>query len=231
MVKLLWILALVSIVALAVIDVILINYNDSTNSVRAEEAQAPLGVNQNRKIPAALEQVEGEDMIAITGGMTLADIESTTGVPAKEIATSLHIPTDMAKDETLGRLRQSHPFTMNQVRKIVAELMDMKHLDNPSAGVDQVAGREEQAASLEGEKRMGREREAEGEYCVLITGSMTLREIEARTGLSARVIAEKLRLPRQASLDMPLGKLATTYRFTMQDVRSIVSDLLKESNL
>lgn len=59
----------------------------------------------------------------ITGQMTLRGVERATGVPAKEIAARLGLPSDVSLDETLGRLRKVHGFEMQTLRDTVAELL------------------------------------------------------------------------------------------------------------
>jgi hypothetical protein len=73
-----------------------------------------------------------------------------------------------------------------------------------------------------------RRRGSENISGILITGQMTLRDIEERTGISARVLADGLGLPRGAYLDDRLGRLRKKYRFTMQDVRDIIASLLEQ---
>jgi len=224
-------LAFVSTVILVFAVVILLSCIDSNNPAKVENSEPLPIADQSQKRPTAPAQADREETDSITGQMTLRDIQRNSGVSATEIAKKLNLPLDVSKDEPLGRLRQSNPFTMDQVRNIVVELAEGKAPMNSSEGIEQVADREKQAAAHEEEPQLSRGRGSEDQSGVLITGQTTLREIESRSGISAREIAEKLRLPPQSSLDMSLGKLRRTYRFTMQDVRSVVSDLLKETKL
>jgi len=66
---------------------------------------------------------------------------------------------------------------------------------------------------------------------ILITGQTTLSDIERKTGISARVLAGHLGLPRSASSDESLGRLRKRYPFTMQDVRDVISSLIEQRNL
>jgi hypothetical protein len=77
------------------------------------------------------------------------------------------------------------------------------------------------------EAGLTRGRASEDTSGILITGQMTLRDIERKTGISARVLADRLGLPQGASLDDRLGRLRKRYRFTMQDVRDIISSSLE----
>lgn len=61
----------------------------------------------------------------------------------------------------------------------------------------------------------------------VITGRMTLREIEQKTGISAKDLAAKLGLPADVSLDETLGRLRQVYGFDMQAVRDAVAELLE----
>lgn len=61
----------------------------------------------------------------------------------------------------------------------------------------------------------------------VITGRMTLREIEQKMGISAKDLAAKLGLPDDLSLDETLGRLRQVYGFDMQAVRDAVAELLK----
>jgi len=179
------------------------------------------------------EAPDQEMTTVITGQMTLAEIERATGVPAAKIAAGLDLPADVSSREPLGRLRQKYPFTIDEVRNIGADRAEVAAIAAsaeaaPGAAkeIEQVAGAAGQTESHDEEPQLTRGRGAEDPSGVLITGQMTLREIEMRSGVSARLVADRLGLPRHASLDLPLGKLRKTYRFTMQDLRDIVSDLM-----
>jgi hypothetical protein len=80
------------------------------------------------------------------------------------------------------------------------------------------------------EAGLTRGRGSEDTSGILITGQMTLHDIEGKTGISARVLADRLGLPRSASLDDRLGRLRKRYRFTMQDVRDIIASSLERRN-
>ena len=78
------------------------------------------------------------------------------------------------------------------------------------------------------EKRVGGRETKQGYGTIIITGQLTLNDIEEETGISSRRIADKLGLPAHISLNERLGRLRKRYLFNMQDVRDIVSSLLKE---
>ena len=71
-------------------------------------------------------RMEASAEVVITGQMTLRELERVTGVPAADIAAKLGLPSDVARDETLGRLRRVHGFEMQALRDAVAELRTAK---------------------------------------------------------------------------------------------------------
>jgi hypothetical protein len=62
---------------------------------------------------------EGERFESIRGSMTLAEVQAATGVPADTIIEQLGLPPGVPKDERLGRLKRTHGFAMEDVRRIV----------------------------------------------------------------------------------------------------------------
>jgi len=58
--------------------------------------------------------------------MTLNDIENLTGISARKIADKLGLPPSTPLNETLGRLRRRHLFTMQELRDVVASLIEKK---------------------------------------------------------------------------------------------------------
>jgi len=82
----------------------------------------------------------------------------------------------------------------------------------------------DEGSSLPGEKIYYED----GTVDVVITGQMTLRQLEKATGIPAKKIIAELELPPKTSLDETLGRLRKKYLFTLQDVRDIISDLLNK---
>ena len=80
----------------------------------------------------------------------------------------------------------------------------------------------------EHEDKIIRGRLAEDPSGVLITGQMTLLDIQQQTGISARQIVDKLGLPSTVPLTERLGRLKKMYPITIQEVRDIVSSLLEK---
>lgn len=78
------------------------------------------------------------------------------------------------------------------------------------------------------EKSEGLPGSSEIEPQINITGQMSLHDIEKATGISAKQIAEKLRLPPNVSVHERLSELRRKYNFTMKQVRDIVISLMKE---
>ncbi|MBI5154008.1 hypothetical protein HZA57_02125 [Candidatus Poribacteria bacterium] len=54
----------------------------------------------------------------IRGSMTLGDLERSTGIGHEELCGALGIPENTEPGERLGRLRQRHGFSMEEVRKL-----------------------------------------------------------------------------------------------------------------
>jgi hypothetical protein len=79
------------------------------------------------------------------------------------------------------------------------------------------------------EETLTRGRMAEDTSGILITGRMTLYDIEDKIGIPARKIAAKLGLPSNAPLDVTLSRLKKRYLFTMQEVRYVVTSLMKKN--
>lgn len=62
----------------------------------------------------------------VKGSMTLAEAAAEAGVPVARILAELKLPAATAADETLGRLRRQHGFTMEDVRGLVARFKQEK---------------------------------------------------------------------------------------------------------
>jgi len=69
---------------------------------------------------------EGGSFESIRGYMTLAEVEAATGVPADTIIDQLGLPPGVPKDEGLGRLKRTHGFTLEDVRRIVQTYEESK---------------------------------------------------------------------------------------------------------
>jgi hypothetical protein len=58
--------------------------------------------------------------------MTLRKVENATGIPAARILARLGLPSNVSRDETLGRLRRRFGFTLPEFRTAVEALMEKK---------------------------------------------------------------------------------------------------------
>lgn len=67
---------------------------------------------------------EDQSGILITGQMTLYDLEKETGIPARKITYKLGLPSNVPRDETLGRLRRRYGFIIQDVRDAIVSLME-----------------------------------------------------------------------------------------------------------
>jgi hypothetical protein len=171
---------------------------------------------------------EDQSGILITGQMSLSDIQKQTGISAHKIADELGLPSGAPLHESLGQLRKNYPFTVQDVRDAVNNLLGKEGeiLDeNPEleSKTEQIEKEHQE------EQKITRGRMAEDQSGLLITGQMSLYEIERRTGVSAQKIIEKLRLPPNVSQRQNIGRLRRQYGFTLQDVRDIVASLMKKN--
>jgi len=173
-----------------------------------------------------------EDYILITGQMTLQEVESATGIPAKKLAAELGLPSRISLDETLGQLRKKYPFTLQEAREIISVLLERENAaTEEKKEIPKIKKEEkhEEKQAEEHEEKITRGRRAEDQSGILITGRMTLYDLEEETGIPAHKIANKLGLPANAPLDETLGKLRKRYLFTMQEVRDVVTSLMKKA--
>ena len=185
---------------------------------------------------------EGNKHIVITGQMTLQEVEKATGIPAGEIASELGIPSTNLPEETLGRLRKKYGFSMEEARDKISDLLNKEAVlhkvkeekkatqDKPKKDLPRMKEGEKHKGiqTEEHEKKITRGIKSDDTSGILITGRMTLMDIEHETHISARKIAEKLGLPPYAPLNETLGRLRKRYRFTMQEVRDVIAALTKE---
>ena len=175
---------------------------------------------------------DGTVAIVITGQTTLKQLAEATGIPAKDITAELGLPAEISLDESFGRLRKRYAFTIQDVRDAVNEII--KKRAAPIKGKEEYSEPQEQ--KLQGKEEEEHEHEpkltrgvmAEDQSGILITGRMTLYDLQKETGIPARKIADKLGLPESAPLNDTLGRLRRRYGFAMQDVRDAVAELMKK---
>lgn len=184
---------------------------------------------------------EGEEYIVVTGQMTLADLEKTTEIPHQAIIEKLNLPKRTKPDKTIGQLRKQHGFALQDIRDIITAMLAIptetqENIEEiPAEFVPvktpekQITPEEAKAEETEHEDKATRGRLAEDPSGILITGQMTLKDIGKQAGIPALSLAEKLGLPSTAPLNERIGRLRRMYQFTLQDVRDVISILLKES--
>jgi len=171
---------------------------------------------------------EDQSGILITGQMSLNDIQKQTGISARKIADKLGFPPEAPLDESLGQLRKNYRFAVQDARDAVNTLLNEEG-EIPGAGPELGAKEEHAEKEHQEEQKITRGRIAEDQSGILITGQMSLYDIERRTGVSAQKIIEKLGLPQSVSRQENIGRLRRRYRFTLQDVRDIVASLMKKN--
>lgn len=183
----------------------------------------------------------GKESIVITTQMTLLNVEKATGIPAKDIADALGLPSNVMLNERLGQLRKGYPFALQEVEDVLTELLDKKESLHQARKEGEAPTRQEPDIQIkeavkpreplhEGHKqRFVRGRLAAVPSGILITGRMTFHDLEDITGIPARKIADELALPSNAPLYEHLGRLRKSYLFSMQDVRDAVASLMKKS--
>ncbi len=72
-------------------------------------------------------RLEGDQAaLVITGRMTLQELQGATGIPAGRILTSMGLPGNLSRNETLGRLRRRLGFRLPQLRVAVEALMEKR---------------------------------------------------------------------------------------------------------
>lgn len=192
-------------------------------------------------------QEKDQKTFVVTGQMTLSELERVTGLQAEKILSRMGLPTGMSKKDTLGQLRKRYGFSLVEMREVINQLLREKtsepekqekapgrkikeereeEEEEPSSR--EQTGQKAEAPPEEHEERIIRGRMAQDQSGILITGQMTLREIEEKTGIPAGKIAEKLGLPSHVSSRESLGRLRKQYFFTMQEVREVVAELMQE---
>jgi hypothetical protein len=168
---------------------------------------------------------DGNVYIVITGQTTLRQAEKAIGIPAKKIATELRLPSNVSVDETFGRLRKKYRFNLLEVRDVISDLLSRKTAHHKEKKEIQ---EKQEKKEKEHEQKLTRGVKAEDQSGILITGRMTLYDIDKQTGIPARKIADKLDLPSNVPLNETLGRLRKRYLFTIQDVRDAVASLMKK---
>lgn len=63
---------------------------------------------------------------------------------------------------------------------------------------------------------------------IVITGRMTLREVETNTGIPAEKILSGMSLPQNLSRDEPLGRMRRLHGFTLPQMREVIANLMEK---
>jgi hypothetical protein len=87
---------------------------------KAEESEE----HEQKLVSGRLEDEQSQ--FVVTGQMTLRKVENATGIPAARILARLGLPSNVSRDETLGRLRRRFGFTLPEFRTAVEALMEKK---------------------------------------------------------------------------------------------------------
>jgi uncharacterized membrane protein YedE/YeeE len=97
-----------------------------------------------------------------------------------------------------------------------------------STGIEERHAGERAAREQEHEAKLVSGRLETGTAGFVITGRMTLRQVEKETGISAAAILTRMGLPADLSRDDPLGRLRRRYGFTITDLRTTVEALMEK---
>jgi len=181
---------------------------------------------------------EEQGYVTITGNMTISQVEHITGIPSHSLIRELGLSKNISPDETLGQLRKKYGFTLVEARDAISAILQQEwrepegssfpeEISVPGDGTPpDYQSLDKKNVAHEEEQKITQGRLAEDQSGILITGRMTLHDIEKETGISAREIANTIGLPQNISMDESLGRLRRRYGFTIQDVRDITSSLL-----
>jgi hypothetical protein len=201
---------------------------------------------ENKLVRGRLEEdISG---ILITGQMTLNEVEKSSGAQAGKIIEAMGLPPNTPRNESLGRLRIQFGFTSQELRDAVDSLMKKTYKTGDRPGSQQKRSGEittiesskeatrakKEIPTLKSEEehqeenKLVRGRLEEETSGILITGQMTLNEVEELTGISAAEILKSLGLPANASKKEALGRLRRRYGFTLQELRDVVASLVKK---
>jgi hypothetical protein len=100
-------------------------------------------------------------------------------------------------------------------------------IDGEAAGQAEIQA-EEESREVDRQAHVSEEEGHRAIGSLVITGRMTLYEIERATGISARSIADRLGLPPAAPLNETLGRLRRLHGIEIQAVRDLVERMVKE---
>jgi hypothetical protein len=202
-----------------------------------------------RKRSETVQTADNQDCITVTGQMRLQDLEKATGIPAQRIIEALGLPAKVSPEETIGRLRKKHGFSLVEARDVLTELLnevaDVQNRASPPQDYREAnlekerksgeevlgihSGQEKTEGEREEEEKIIRGRLSEDQSSVLINGQSSLYEIQRQTGVPAQKIIEKLGLPQNVPQNENIGRLRRRFGFTLQEVRDAVESLIKNN--
>jgi hypothetical protein len=104
----------------------LLSKEAAAEDVKATQEKGEIPEAEHEKKPTRGISAEDQSGILITGRMTFYDIGKKTGIPARQIAAKLNLPSNVSLYESLGRLRRRYGFTVQDVREAIASLMEKK---------------------------------------------------------------------------------------------------------
>ncbi len=169
---------------------------------------------------------QSQEILTVTGQMTLLDLEKLSGFPASRTIEAMGLPSNASRKEPLGRLRKKYGFSLVEIRDVLTRLTN-EGTEKPGT---QTPVAEEAVKSQDKEEEKPVHGRLEGEESgILITGQMSLFDIQIKTGIPARQIANELDLPPDAPLGESLGRLRRRYGFTINEVREIVASMMKKN--
>ncbi|NQT86853.1 DUF4405 domain-containing protein [bacterium] len=171
----------------------------------------------NERGPAATGRAGGQGVggHSIRGHTTLAEAAALGGLSIQELAARLKLPPGAPAGERLGRLSETHGFSIDGVRNLLG--VDSESCDSHSKVA---TGTEKPIAAPDAHAGHGGEGEGECDHSV--RGRSTLAEAAALGGLTVPELTTRLKLPPGASPNERLGRLSQTHGFTIDAVRDIV---------
>ncbi len=227
---------------------IAVQFNQETT--RSDQESPTLKSEEEHQEENKLVHGQGEEDtsgILITGQMTLNEVGKSSGLQADKIIEAMGLPPNTPQNEPLGRLLRQSGFTLQQLRDIVDSLMKKTYKGDRSGSQQKMSEEittikpskeatkpNQESSTLKNkeehqeENKLVRGRLEEGTSGILITGQMTLNEVEKLTGISTAEILKSLGLPANTSKKEALGRLRRRYGFTLQELRDVVAALVKK---
>jgi hypothetical protein len=120
-------------------------------------------------------------------------------------------------------------FSFNKEFKIVREVSGMELSTKENMTPQEKVRGKGLKSEKDCEERLNKGKyQSDNNETIVITGRLSLNDIQRETGIPAHRIAKGLKLPGNVSYRERLGVLKRKYSFTIQDLRELVYKLLKE---